>query len=94
MSVIPVDLNNVKINLQNDAQQLRTLLDWVENKYQGYAQNLTTPVMDGLGISAGDQAAINAFIGNLNRIKQISSGVQDVDGVDMRYDIAAILGVF
>lgn len=93
MTLIPVDLNNVKLNLQNDCQHVRTFLEWLDERYQAYNQNLTTEVMNGLGIASGDQGFINAFVGDINRMRQISSGVQDVDGTDFRYDIAGVLGV-
>lgn len=93
MSVIPVDLNNVKINLQNDAQELRRILDWATDRYQAYNQNLSSSVMDGLGISSGDQGFINAFVGDLNRIKTLGSGTLPGDADDMRYNIQGVIGV-
>jgi len=94
MAIIPVDNTHALQMLQNDAQQLRTLLDWVSDRYQAYNQNLsTTAQQTAAGFSAaGDQAAITAFIGDLNRLKLISSA-QATTAADMRFDLQAILGI-
>jgi hypothetical protein len=93
MTLIPVDITNVKQTVQNDCLQVRSFLDWVNDRYQAYNQNLTTDVMNGLGISSGDQGFIVAFIGDLNRIKTLASGTVPSDADDMRYVIAGLLGV-
>jgi hypothetical protein len=93
MSVVPMSQQNIQLMLQNDAQQLRTLLSWVDQRYQSYNQNMTTANMDAATISSADQATILAFIGDLNRIKTLASGALPSNATDMHYDCAAVLGV-
>jgi hypothetical protein len=93
MTFIPMTAQNIQLMLQNDAQQLRTFLSWVEQRYQSYGQNCTQANMDAATISAGDQATILAFIGDLNRLKTLASGTLPADATDMHYDCAAVLGI-
>lgn len=94
MAIIPVDNSHALLMLQNDAQQLRTFLDWVSDRYQSYNQNLSTAAQQtAAGFSAtADQNTITAFIGDLNRLKLISSN-QATTPADMRFDLTAILGI-
>lgn len=94
MAIIPVDNAHAVQMLQNDAQQLRTLLDWVSDRYQAYNQNLsTTAQQSAAGFTAvADQNAITAFIGDLNRLRLISSN-QATTAADMRFDLQAVLGI-
>lgn len=94
MAIIPISNANALLMLQNDAQQLRTFLDWVSDRYQAYNQNLsTTPQQTAAGFSvAADQNTITAFIGDLNRLKLISSN-QATSATDMRFDLQAVLGI-
>lgn len=94
MAIIAVDNAHALQMLQNDAQQLRTLLDWVSDRYQAYNQNLSTVAQQtaaGFSVTA-DQNTITAFIGDLNRIKLIASN-QATTAADMRFDLQAILGI-
>lgn len=93
MSVIPTNSANIQLMLQNDAQELRRVLYWVEQRYQSYNQNCTVDNMTSAGISAQDQASILAFIGDLNRLKTLASGTLPGDATDMHYDCAAVLGI-
>jgi len=93
MSVISMSQANILLMLQNDAQQLRTFLSWVDQRYQSYNQNMTTDNMTAATISAGDQATILAFIGDLSRIKTLASGTLPANATDMHYDCAAVLGI-
>ena len=94
MALIPVDNAHVQQALLNDAQQMRVFLGWINDRYQAYNQNLSTVAQQtAAGFTlAGDQAAITAFIGDLNRLRLISSG-QATTAADMRYDLQAVLGV-
>jgi hypothetical protein len=93
MTFIPMSLANMQLMLQNDAQQLRTLIDWVEQRYQSYNQNCTQANMTSAGIATEDQNSILAFIGDLNRLKTLASGTLPGDATDMKYDCAAVLGI-
>ena len=94
MAIIPVDNTHALQMLQNDAQQLRTIIDWVNARYQSYNQNLSTAAQQtAAGFSAtADQNTITAFIGDLNRLKLISSN-QATTAADMRFDLTAVLGI-
>lgn len=93
MSLIPVNLNNVMLTLQNDAQQWRTTIDWAKQRYQAYNQNLSPSVMAGLGISQTDQNFINAFVGDLHRFIELSEGTVPSDSDDFIFNAQGVLGV-
>lgn len=93
MSVIPMSAQNIQLMAQNDAQQLRTFISWVEQRYQSYNQNMTTDNMTTAGIATEDQNTILAFIGDLNRLKTLASGTLPANATDMHYDCAAVLGI-
>jgi hypothetical protein len=84
---------NIQLMLQNDAQQMRTFLSWVEQRYQSYNQNMTTANMTTAGIATEDQNTILAFIGDLSRLKTLASGTLPANATDMHYDCAAVLGI-
>jgi hypothetical protein len=91
---LPVSLANIQQNLQNDAQQLRTYVSWLEQRTQAY-NNLTTQVMTAQGISdTPTQNVILAFIADLNRAYQYATGTPQAVAGDMRIDCASVLGVF
>jgi hypothetical protein len=94
MSVIPVDINAVKLNVQNDAQEWERIIQWAKRRYQAYAQNLDTTTMTALGIATNDQNFINAFVADLNRFNQLASGTLPSDADDMIYVVHGLLGVF
>lgn len=93
MSLVPMSQANIQLMLQNDCQQLRTFIDWVQQRYQSYNQNMTAANMTAASISANDQAAILAFIGDLNRLQTLMNGTLPTDATNMKYDCAAILGI-
>lgn len=93
MSLIPVNLNNVMLSLQNDAQQWRITIEWAKQRYQAYNQNLSADVMTGLGISSQDQGFIEAFVGDLNRFIQLSEGTVPSSADDMVFNLQGVLGV-
>jgi len=88
-----MSLANIQLMLQNDAQQLRTTISWVEQRYQSYAQNCTTDNMTAAGISQSDQNTILAFIGDLNRLKMLANNTMPANTTDMKFDCAAVLGI-
>lgn len=93
MSLVPMDNNNITITVKNDAQQLRTFLDWARMRYNVYNQNCTTANMNAAGIASGDQAFILAFIGDLNRITTLAGGTLPTTADDMNYNINALVGL-
>lgn len=93
MSVVPMSAQNIQLMAQQDAQQMRTFINWVEDRYQAYNQNMTTQNMTTAGISTADQNTILAFIGDLNRLKTLMNGTLPSDATNMKYDWAAMLGI-
>jgi hypothetical protein len=93
MSAIPIISTTLKVMLQNDTQQLRTTISWVEQRYQSYNQNCTQANMTSAGIATADQNAILAFIGDLNRLKTLMNGTLPSDATNMKFDCAAVLGI-
>jgi hypothetical protein len=93
MSAIPLSLQNFQVMFQNDAQELRTFISWVEQRYQSYNQNCTQANMATAGIATADQNAVLAFIGDLNRLKTLANGTLPSDATNMKFDCAAVLGI-
>lgn len=93
MAYIPIDSTHLTVSLQNDLQQWRTTIAWAKQRYQAYNQQLTPAVMTGLAISAADQAAITAFVNDLGRFSQLSSGTLPANATDMITNIQNVLGV-
>lgn len=95
MAILPVDNQHALLMLQNDAQQLRTFIDWATDRYNAYNQNLSTATQQsnaGFTVAA-DQATITAFIGDLNRLVQLSGGTLPAAATNMRFDLQAVLGI-
>ena len=93
MSIIPMDSTHVQQMLQNDAQQLRTVLRWLEDRNSIYSQNLTTTVMTAAGITGADQTATLAFIADFARILQYMQGTLPGVAASVIVDINNVLGV-
>lgn len=93
MAFIPIDATHLTVALQNDAQQWRTTIDWAKQRYNAYNQNLNATNMTALGIATADQAAINAFVGDLNRFIILSGGTLPSDADNMVYNVQAVLGI-
>lgn len=95
MAIVPVNNSNALLMLQNDAQQLRTIIQWVNARYQAYNQNLSTAAqMTAAGITVtADQNTITAFIGDLNRLVQLTGGTLPTTATNMTYDLQAVLGI-
>jgi hypothetical protein len=73
---------------------MRTFIQWANATYQALNQNLsTTTQQTNAGFTAvADQNAITAFIGDLNRICQLTSGTLPSTATNMTFDLQAILG--
>ena len=93
MTFIPMDITHLQVQLQNDVQQLRSMIAWAEQRSYAYTQELTTGVMTAASISSPDQTAILAFIADLNRLYAYMTGTIQSVASDMRFDCAAVLGV-
>jgi hypothetical protein len=94
MAIIPIDSAHVTQQLQSDAQFLRTIIQWANARYNAYNQNLSTGAqMTAAGIAVGDQATVTAFVGDLNRIIQLSGGTLPSSATNMTFDLTAVLGI-
>ena len=90
---LPLNQANIQLMLQNDAQQLRTYISWLEQRVEAY-NNLTTQAMTAAGISdEPTQGVILAFEADLNRAYLYATGTAQGVAADMRFDCAAVLGV-
>jgi hypothetical protein len=90
---LPMNQANIQLMLQNDAQQLRTYVSWLEQRVEAY-NNLTTDAMTAAGITDGPtQNVILAFEADINRAYQYATGTAQAVAADMRFDCAAVLGV-
>jgi len=90
---LPLNEANIQLMLQNDAQQLRTYISWLEQRVQAY-NNLTTAAMTAAQITdTNTQNVILAFEADINRAYQYATGTPQTVAADMRFDCAAILGV-
>lgn len=96
MAVVPINNANALSALQSDALQMRQLIQWANARYNAYNQNLSTATqMTNAGISATeDQATVTAFIGDLNRLVELTSGTLPASASNMTFDLQAILGIF
>jgi hypothetical protein len=93
MPLVPLDNTHVTQAVISDATYLRSVIHWANERYGAYNQNLTTAAMTTAGIAANDQNFILAFIGDLNRIIQLSGGTVPTNADDMMYNIRALLGM-
>lgn len=93
MSIVPMNATNMQVALQNDAQQLRSTLYWLQQRYNIYNQNMTPANMTAAGIAAADQTAVQNFINDLGRLSLFMTGTMPAQAVDIRVDINNITGV-
>jgi hypothetical protein len=93
MALIPIDGQHIQNILQNDAQQLRTMISWLAERNRTYQQNMTAANMTAAGISSADQTAILAFVTDINLMMAYARGSPQAVAGDIRIDIAGVLGV-
>ena len=93
MTFVPIDSSHLNIAVQNDAQQWRSTIDWAQNRYYTYNQQLTTTIMTNLGVVTADQNAILAFIADLNNFNLLAAGSAPTSGSIFKFNVANILGI-
>lgn len=93
MTFIPMSEANIQLMIQNNVQQWRATILWLEERVKSYGLNMTTQNMTAAGISTADQNAILAFISDINKVYGLATGVMPSSANDMLFDCAAILGV-
>ena len=93
MALIPIDAAHIQQTIQSDANQLRTMLSWLQVRDSIYQLNMTTANMTTATIAAGDQTAILAFIADIHRIMQFMQGTLPAVAGDIRVSTAGVLGI-
>ena len=93
MSLIPIDSDHIKLALQNDAQQLRSTISWVLERYTTYNWNMGVNNLTAAGISADDQGKILALAADFARLKDFMTGTLPGVAADIRVDVVNIIGV-
>lgn len=93
MALVPITQTAITTAVTNDAQYLRSFIDWAKQRYEAYNLMCTTQTMTTAGISSNDQTFILALIGDLNRIIQLSGGTVPANADDMLYNITQLLGL-
>ena len=94
MSVIPMTQQDFQTMLRNDTQQLRSTINWLTDRVQAYQQNATAENLTTAGFDSNQQALIQAFAGDLNRLHLLAGGTLPADATDMRYTLTAIIGIY
>lgn len=93
MTLVAVTQQAITSAVVADAQNLRGFIDWCKTRYEAYNLMCTTDAMTAASIASGDQTYILAFIGDLNRIIQLSGGTVPANADDMMYNITQLLGL-
>lgn len=93
MSIIPIDNEHIMVMMQNDAQQMRTFISWLQERNITYQQKMSTQNMTAAGVSESDQNAILTFMADVGRLTSYVQGTPQAVAGDIRIDITGILGV-
>lgn len=94
MSFIPITLSALQGQMQNDAHQLLSVLDWISDRSSAYAQaGINGALMTSLGIAQADQNSISALMADFGRIDAYVKGNAQTVAAIVRFDINSILGV-
>lgn len=94
MSFIPITLSALQGQLQNDAHQLESFIDWINDRSSAYAQaGINGAFMSSLGISQADQNSISALMADFGRINAYVNGNAQTVAAIVRFDINSILGI-
>lgn len=91
MALVPMDAAHITAAVQSDMTYMRGFIQWANQRYKAYNQVCTAAAMTAATIAAGDQNIILAFIGDLNRICQLTSGTLPAAATDVVFNINAAL---
>jgi hypothetical protein len=93
MTIVPMNTANMTLTLQNDAQQLRTLVSWIEQRYTTYNTMMNSTNLTAASITGADQTAALALAADFGRLKSFVEGVLPAVASDIRVDVINIIGV-
>jgi hypothetical protein len=93
MSVIPMDNAHMVLTLDNDTQQMRTFIDWLEERNISYQANMTATNLTAASITGTDQTAVLAFVADVARMFAYVTGTPQTIAGNVKTDIANIRGV-
>jgi hypothetical protein len=93
MSFIAMTNAQFQQMLQNDAQQMRSFIAWLQERNTTYSQNCSTANMNAATISGGDQTTILAFAADLARLVTFCGGTLPGVASNISIDITNVLGM-
>ena len=93
MSVIPMDNAHMVLMLQNDAQRLRSDLEWLTERNTTWQLVGTGANLTAAGITGADQTAVLALIADIARTVAYMTGTPQGVAGDIRQDIVNVIGV-
>ncbi len=93
MSAIPINAANMQVTLQNDANQMRTIITWLLERYTTYNNQMTAVNLTACGITGADQTAVLAFSADIGRLQAYVTGTAQGVASDIRVDVTNVLGV-
>lgn len=83
----------MQLTLQNDAQTIRTFIQWLQNRSVTYNQQMSAANLTAAGITGSDQNSVNALSADIARLLAYMTGTPQTVAADMRVDVVNILGV-
>lgn len=90
----PVDVPTINAQISANAAEIYHYYERIKEVYNLWNQNITTAVMNGLTISAGDQATINSFIGSLHLVVECFEGtLASAQGQDLTFSLRNVRSV-
>lgn len=93
MSIIPMDMEHMQLTMQNDAQQMRTFLSWLQERNVTYQHQMTTDNMTAAGMDQACQDSCMSFIADIARLTAYVTGTPQTIAGDIRIDLTQVLGV-
>lgn len=93
MTIIPMDNAHMALTLQNDAQQLRTTISWILERYTTYNNMMTSGNLTAASITGADQTAALALAADFGRLKDFVTGTLPGVASDIRVDVVNVIGV-
>ncbi len=93
MSFIAMTNAQFQQMLQNDAQEMRTFISWLQQRNTTYAQNCSTANMNAATISGADQTSILALAADFARLVTFCGGTLPGVAANISIDVTNVLGM-